>query len=159
MFQYEPTKANEDVVAELASFTGTVTADTEHRFVTAYKTERVIEAGCNAHGRRKFRDAEVVQPQLATEGGALIAAMSRPRRTVENAGSSATRSRASPGAHPAEPLRLRKNGWTAASSARRVHLRVLRSASPRSRCGRRSAPPSRGRSRRCAATRPPARRC
>jgi transposase len=75
VFQYEPTKASEDIVAKLASFTGTLTADAEHRFNAVYKTGRVIEAGCNAHGRRKFRDAEGVQPQLATEGGAFIAAM------------------------------------------------------------------------------------
>ncbi len=36
---------------------------------------RVKEAGCNAHGRRKLRDAEAVQPVLATEGGAFIASM------------------------------------------------------------------------------------
>ena len=75
VFQYEPTKASEEVVAKLAPFTGTLTADAEHRFNAVYKTGRVIEAGCNAHGRRKFRDAEVVQPQLAAEGGAFIAAM------------------------------------------------------------------------------------
>ena len=40
-----------------------------------YATGRVIEAGCNAHGRRKFRDAEQTQPVLAKEGGAFIAAM------------------------------------------------------------------------------------
>jgi hypothetical protein len=35
----------------------------------------VVEAGCNAHGRRKFRDAEATQPVLAAEGGAFIGAM------------------------------------------------------------------------------------
>ena len=36
----------------------TLTADAEHRYNAVYATGRVIEAGCNAHGRRKFRDAE-----------------------------------------------------------------------------------------------------
>jgi hypothetical protein len=35
----------------------------------------VLEAGCNAHLRRKFRDAESAQPTLAVEGGAFIGAM------------------------------------------------------------------------------------
>lgn len=30
---------------------------------------------CNAHGRRKFRDAEATQPVLAVEGGAFIGAI------------------------------------------------------------------------------------
>jgi transposase len=75
VFQYEPTKASADVVAKLASFVGTLTADAEHRFNAVYESGRVVEAGCNAHGRRKFRDAEAVQPGLAAEGGAFIAAM------------------------------------------------------------------------------------
>jgi transposase len=75
VFQYEATKASADVVAKLASFTGTLTADAEHRFNAVYETGRVIEAGCNAHGRRKFRDAEATQPALAKEGGAFISAM------------------------------------------------------------------------------------
>jgi transposase len=75
VFQYEPTKASADVVAKLASFVGTLTADAEHRFNAVYASGRIVEAGCNAHGRRKFRDAEAVQPVLAPEGGAFIAAM------------------------------------------------------------------------------------
>ena len=35
----------------------------------------MIEFGCNAHGRRKFRDAEDTQPALALEGGAFIGAI------------------------------------------------------------------------------------
>ena len=75
VFQYEATKASEEVVAKLAPFRGTLTADAEHRFNAVYATGRVIEAGCNAHGRRKFRDAEATQPVLAKEGGAFISAM------------------------------------------------------------------------------------
>lgn len=75
VFQYEPTKAGDDVVQKLAPFAGTLTADAEHRFNGVYASGRVLEAGCNAHGRRKFRDAEATQPALAAEGGAFIAAM------------------------------------------------------------------------------------
>ncbi len=75
VFQYEPDKAAEGVVAKLQPFHGTLTADAEHRFNAVYATGRVVEAGCNAHGRRKFRDAEATRPDLAAEGGAFIAAM------------------------------------------------------------------------------------
>ena len=75
VFQYAADKSGEDVVDKLSRFRGTLTADAEHRFNGVYATGRVIEAGCNAHGRRKFRDAEATQPVLAAEGGAFIAAM------------------------------------------------------------------------------------
>ena len=75
VFQYAAHKGSEDVAEKLAPFRGTLTADAEHRFNAVYATGRVIEAGCNAHGRRKFRDAEHTQPVLAKEGGAFIAAM------------------------------------------------------------------------------------
>ena len=75
VFQYAAHKGADEVVAKLAPFRGTLTADAEHRFNAVYATGRVIESGCNAHGRRKFRDAEQTQPVLAKEGGAFIAAM------------------------------------------------------------------------------------
>jgi transposase len=75
VFQYEPDKAADAVVAKLAPFRGTLTADAEHRFNAVFATGRVVESGCNAHGRRKFRDAETTRPDLAVEGGAFIAAM------------------------------------------------------------------------------------
>ncbi len=75
VFQYEPDKAAENLLAKLRPFTGTMVADAEHRFNALYETGRVLEAGCNAHLRRKFRDAESAQPTLALEGGAFIGAM------------------------------------------------------------------------------------
>jgi len=75
VFQYAAHKGSDEVVAKLAPFRGTLTADAEHRFNAVYATGNVIEAGCNAHARRKFRDAEQTQPVLAKEGGAFIAAM------------------------------------------------------------------------------------
>ena len=75
VFQYSADKASEGVVEKLRPFHGTLTADAEHRFNDVYASGRVIEAGCNAHGRRKFRDAEATQPILAVEGGAFIGAI------------------------------------------------------------------------------------
>jgi transposase len=75
VFQYEADKSSESVVSKLSNFHGTLTADAEHRFNAVYESGEVIEAGCNAHGRRKFRDAEETQPVLALEGGEFIGAM------------------------------------------------------------------------------------
>ncbi len=75
VFQYEADKTSDVVVSKLARFRGTLTADAEHRFNAVFESGRVVEAGCNAHGRRKFRDAEDTQPVLAAEGGAFIGAI------------------------------------------------------------------------------------
>jgi len=75
VFQYEADKRGEVVESKLAPFKGTLTADAEHRFNGVYADGTVLEAGCNAHGRRKFEAAEAVQPALAVEGGAFIGAM------------------------------------------------------------------------------------
>jgi transposase len=75
VFQYEPVKDGDIVAAKLKPFRGTLTADAEHRFNGVFASGDVLEAGCNAHGRRKFEDAEATQPVLAAEGGAFIGAM------------------------------------------------------------------------------------
>jgi transposase len=75
VFQYEADKSSEAVISKLAPFRGTLTADAEHRFNAVFETGRVLESGCNAHGRRKYRDAEDTQPVLAAEGGAFIGAI------------------------------------------------------------------------------------
>jgi hypothetical protein len=75
VFQYEADKSSDAVTSKLAPFRGTLTADAEHRFNAVFETGRVVESGCNAHGRRKFRDAEDTQPVLAAEGGAFIGAI------------------------------------------------------------------------------------
>jgi transposase len=75
VFQYEADKRGDTVVAKLQPFRGTLTADAEHRFNDVFASGRVLEAGCNAHGRRKFRDAEATQPVLALEGGAFLGAI------------------------------------------------------------------------------------
>lgn len=86
VFQYAAHKGGDDVEAKLASFRGTLTADAEHRFNGVYATGRVIEAGCNAHGRRKFRDAEATQPVLAREASAFVAAMYVAEAQAQNEG-------------------------------------------------------------------------
>lgn len=75
VFQYEADKASEHLVGKLQPFCGTLTADAEHRLNAAYATGRVLEAGCNAHGGRKFEDAQATQPTLAAEGHGFISAM------------------------------------------------------------------------------------
>src|SRR5512147_2838062 len=66
---------SDNVVSKLAPFRGTLTADAEHRFNAVFASGKVKESGCNAHGRRKFRDAEETQPILALEGGQFIGAI------------------------------------------------------------------------------------
>lgn len=73
--QYEPEKGAETQAQKLKSFKGTLLVDAEHRYNGCFGSGDIVEAGCNAHGRRKFRDAEAVQPDLAKEGGAFIAAI------------------------------------------------------------------------------------
>jgi hypothetical protein len=75
VFQYEATKASEQLAGKLTQFRGTLTADAEHRLNVLYVDGRVLEAGCNAHGVRKFEDAEATQPTLAAEGHGFLSAM------------------------------------------------------------------------------------
>lgn len=46
----------------------------------------MLEAGCNAHGRGKFRDAEDTQPVLAVEGGAFLGAIYGEEEKAQNLG-------------------------------------------------------------------------
>jgi hypothetical protein len=68
------------VAAKLRPFRGTLTADAEHRFNDVFVSGHVLEADCNAHGRRKFHDGADTQPVLAAEGGVFLGAVNdRPR--------------------------------------------------------------------------------
>lgn len=73
VFQYEPHKGGDVLASKLQTFEGILVADAEHRHNQVFADGTVKEAGCNAHGRRKFRDAEAEQPVLAVEGGTFIA--------------------------------------------------------------------------------------
>lgn len=86
VFQYEPDKSGDVVAAKLRPFRGIITADAEHRFNAVFASGRVREAGCNAHGRRKFRDAEATQPVLAVEGGAFLGAIYGEEDKAQKAG-------------------------------------------------------------------------
>jgi transposase len=86
VFQYSPDKNGDRVAAMLQPFRGKLTADAESRFNAVYASGNVIETGCNAHGRRKFRDAEETQPQLAAEGGAYLGAIYAQEEKAQAAG-------------------------------------------------------------------------
>ena len=75
VFQYEAAKGADALVGKLAPFAGLLVADAEHRHNALFADGRRLEAGCNAHGRRKWRDAEHVQPVLAKEAGGFISAI------------------------------------------------------------------------------------
>lgn len=72
VFQYEATKEAGPLEQKLKGFSGVLVADAEHRHNGLFADGTIVEAGCNAHGRRKLRDAEVVQPKLAKEAGAFV---------------------------------------------------------------------------------------
>lgn len=74
VFQYEAEKGGKTLETKLAGFNGFMVVDAEHRFNGVFASGAVIEAGCNAHGRRRFEAAEKVQPVLAAEGGRFLAA-------------------------------------------------------------------------------------
>jgi transposase len=86
VFQYSPDKNGDRVAAMLRPFRGKLTADAESRFNAVVASGVVIETGCNAHGRRKFRDAEETQPVLAVEGGAYLGAIYAEEEKAQNAG-------------------------------------------------------------------------
>lgn len=86
VFQYEPSKAADTLVSKLAKFKGTIVADAEHRHNALFADGRNVEAGCNAHGRRKLRDAEKVQPVLAAEAGLFISNMYLAEREAKEKG-------------------------------------------------------------------------
>lgn len=75
VFQYEARKDAETQKAKLQRFTGTLLVDAEHRYNATFESGRIVEAGCNAHGVRKFEAAEASQPALALEGGQFLSAV------------------------------------------------------------------------------------
>ena len=85
VFQYEATKHGGAVKSKLAKFEGTLLVDAESRYDQVFG-ETITEAGCNAHGRRKFRDAETVQPLLAEEGGRFVSSWFDLEEEAQDAG-------------------------------------------------------------------------
>ena len=76
VFQYEAEKGGETQAAKLAKFAGGLLVDAESRYnETIRSNPGVVEFNCNAHPRRKLKDAEAVQPVLAAEAGRFVSAM------------------------------------------------------------------------------------
>ena len=74
VLQYEADKAGETLASKLSKFSGTLLADAEHRHNATFADGTITEAGCNAHGERKFEEAEKSRPALAAEGRTFIKA-------------------------------------------------------------------------------------
>jgi transposase len=76
VFQYEAEKGGKTQADKLQKFAGTLMVDAEARYNETFRAHpRIVEANCNAHPRRKLRDAESTQPVLAKEAGLFVSAM------------------------------------------------------------------------------------
>jgi len=78
VFRYLSTKKSEPLLALLASFRGTIGADaagTHDALFSGPQPSPRTEAGCNAHGQRKFREATDSDPDVALEGVRWVAAI------------------------------------------------------------------------------------
>jgi transposase len=76
VLQYEAEKGGETQAGKLAKFEGALLIDAESRYNETFRRHSgIVEFNCNAHPRRKLRDAETVQPILAAEAGAFVSAM------------------------------------------------------------------------------------
>jgi transposase len=76
VFMYTPEKGGETQAEKLATFSGALLVDGESRYnETTRQNPGIVEYNCNAHPRRKLRDAEVAQPVLAAEAGQFMTAM------------------------------------------------------------------------------------
>lgn len=75
VYQFAMTKHGNDLAALFHGFQGVVMCDAESRMNEIFRIEGIKRANCNAHPRRAFRDAQVVQPVLAKEGGRFLARM------------------------------------------------------------------------------------
>jgi transposase len=82
LYGYSESKAGEHTEAFLRSakgvlYKGTIVADAASTFDRLFVSGERLEAGCNAHGRRKFREAEAFEPVLAREGIRWVQALYR----------------------------------------------------------------------------------
>lgn len=85
VYQFSMTKHGDDLNNKLAGFTGTVVCDAESRHNELFASGRA-EANCNAHPRRKFRDAKRDQPKLAAEGGQFLTQMYAVEKAAQKQG-------------------------------------------------------------------------
>ena len=70
VYQYSATKHADGLAEKLAGYAGTIVCDAEARNGAALGA--AVEANCNAHPRRKFKDAAATQPVLAQEGKSFL---------------------------------------------------------------------------------------
>ena len=75
VYTFGLSKNGDDFAEKLAKFSGKLVADAESRLNETYRSGRIVEAGCNAHGLRKFEDALGEQPILAAEAMQFLQAM------------------------------------------------------------------------------------
>lgn len=75
VFQFAMTKHGDGLFERLSDFEGTLVCDAESRHAQLFVSDERTEANCNAHARRKFRDAEKAHPHRAAQGGRFITAM------------------------------------------------------------------------------------
>ncbi len=87
VFQYEAEKGGTTQADKLVKFTGGLLVDAESRYNETFRTHpAIVEFNCNAHPRRKLRDAEAVQPVLAAEAGRFVSAMFLAEAEAKTAG-------------------------------------------------------------------------
>jgi hypothetical protein len=75
VYQFALTKHGDEFAKLFKGYDGAVVCDAESRIDAVFRDGTRREANCNAHPRRKFRDAEVVQPRLARKAGRFLLAM------------------------------------------------------------------------------------
>jgi transposase len=73
VFQFDMTKHADRLQERINDFVGILLCDAESRNGAGFRGGTL--AYCNAHPRRKFRDAELAQPRLAVQGARFIQAL------------------------------------------------------------------------------------
>lgn len=86
VYQFSMTKHGDGLASRLEGFEGAVVCDAESRHNELLGGGRRREANCNAHPRRKFRDAEAAQPVLAAEAGRFLSRMYAVERQARRKG-------------------------------------------------------------------------
>jgi transposase len=71
-YEYTPTKETKYPQARLADFSGTLQADAYPGFDALFRDGSILEGGCNAHARRKFKDAHDAEPTRDEPQWALL---------------------------------------------------------------------------------------
>jgi transposase len=86
VYQFALTKHGDELAAMLRKFEGPVMCDAESRLNELCEQVGVLRANCNAHPRRKFRDAEKYHPILAKQAGRFLTRMYAVERRAKKEG-------------------------------------------------------------------------